>query len=589
MQKGVEEAPWLGPGALAAAPDGKMLFVACEDAARVAVVDTAKNRVVRFIPMPGKPTGLALHPDGKKLYVTCADWASVVAVVDAQTHRVVGSWPAGHTATAPVVSPDGKRLYICNRFNHEVQVIDLAAKKTLKRVPVTREPVAAAVTPDGRTLVVANHQPLMSSKAMFFYADVTLINTRDWTAKTVQLPDGSINLRGVAISPDGKQAFVTHSLGNHALVTMQVNQGWIVTSALSVIDLEKKAFDSNALLDNFFEGAADPWGIGLTPDGKRICAIHSGTHDMSIIARAPMLEAIRIFGQYLGPMGGENLIKDCRLRVKLPGKGPRHVALAGNKAYVSVHYSDALAVVDLRDGMKPAEPEIIRLGPEPVMSLRRQGEMVFHDATFCLEQWLSCASCHPDGRTDALNWDLLNDGAGTFKNTKSLLFAHRTPPSMAMAVRATAEEAVRAGFRHIMFNYDDVEKEAAAVDAYLDALRPLPSPHLADGRELTPAAKRGRTLFFDGKVGCSQCHPKPLYTDLRMHLVFPKEDFHTERDAMDTPTLLEVWRTAPYGHLGAHTTVKSFLVEGKHGTTRGGTDGLSEADIDALVAFVLSL
>ena len=52
------------------------------------------------------------------------------------------------------------------------------------------------------------------------------------------------------------------------------------------------------------------------------------------------------------------------------------------------------------------------LGPEVPMTQTRRGEFFFNDASLCLQSWQSCASCHPDARTDALNWDLLNDGIG---------------------------------------------------------------------------------------------------------------------------------------------------------------------------------
>src|SRR5204862_1447522 len=82
----------------------------------------------------------------------------------------------------------------------------------------------------------------------------------------------------------------------------------------------------------------------------------------------------------------------------------------------------------------------------------RKGEKLFNDGLLSFQGWLSCASCHgPDGRVDGLNWDLLNDGIGNPKNTKSLLLAHRTPPAMSQGVREDAEEAVRAGIRHILF------------------------------------------------------------------------------------------------------------------------------------------
>ena len=233
-------------------------------------------------------------------------------------------------------------------------------------------------------------------------------------------------------------------------------------------------------------------------------------------------------------------------------------------------------------------PETIRLGPAPVISEARRGEMLFHDALFCYQNWHSCASCHSGGRSDALNWDLLNDGAGTPRNTKSLLLAHRTPPAMVTGVRANAETAVRAGIRHILFVYEDedTEDEALAIDAYLKSLRAVPSPHLVDGR-LSEAARRGEGVFRRDEVGCVSCHPPPFYTDCRMHKVLPPPEYGQEE--FDTPALIEIWRTAPYLNDGRYVTLEDVLVKGRHGSTNGGVEELTERELDDLVEFLLSL
>jgi hypothetical protein len=106
------------------------------------------------------------------------------------------------------------------------------------------------------------------------------------------------------------------------------------------------------------------------------------------------------------------------------------------------------------------------------MSLR--GEFYFHDATICFQGWQSCSSCHPgDARTDALNWDLLNDGIGNLKNARSLLNAHRISPSMSMGVRATAEVAVRAGIPRILGTVQP-DEVPQAIYAYPVAVSPAP-------------------------------------------------------------------------------------------------------------------
>lgn len=240
-------------------------------------------------------------------------------------------------------------------------------------------------------------------------------------------------------------------------------------------------------------------------------------------------------------------------------------------------------MVDLR--AEPGSPVgSIALGPKPKLTLRRRGEMLFHDARLCFGHWQSCASCHPAGRMDALNWDLLNNGMGNLKNTKSLLLAHQTPPAMSTGVRGSAEAAVRAGLGHILFA-EQAEKHAAAIDAYLKSLRPVASPHLRDGR-LGPSAKRGKRLFH--QVGCAKCHPAPLYTDGRIYDVGSKGPCDY-RAKFDTPSLIEVWRTAPYMHDGRYTTVHELITKGKHGAQHGRIDRLNDRQIKDLVEFVLSL
>ena len=237
--------------------------------------------------------------------------------------------------------------------------------------------------------------------------------------------------------------------------------------------------------------------------------------------------------------------------------------MIGAKVYVAVYFSDLLAMVDLESKLYNKVTEI-PLGPEPEMTMARRGEMYFHDADICFQQWQSCSSCHPNARVDGLNWDLLNDDIGNPKNAKSMLLAHKTPPAMSFGIRPTAEDAVRAGIRHIQFAVPPEEdKVPESIDEYLKALEEVPSPHLVDGK-LSEAAERGKVLFFSEQVGCASCHPEPLYTDLKTHDVHSRGPYD-RRDTFDTPTLVEVWRSAPYMHDGHYATMKDLFVVGKHG------------------------
>lgn len=611
---------YLGPADVVAAKDGKTLYVLCLDAKQVALLDVASGKVTKTIGLPETPTGLVLSPDGAMLYVTCAGPQGKVCKIDLASGKVASTTAAGHTPTGPTISPDGKRLYVCNQFNNDVSVIDLVASKPLARVPVTREPVASAITPDGKWLFVANLLPIDRADAYDVAANVTAIDTATNKATAIRLPNGSSSLRGICVSPDGKYVYVVHILARYQMPTTQLERGWMNTNAMTIIDVAAKKLVNTVLLDDIDLGAANPWGVACTADGTKICVTHAGTHELSVIDRAALHEKLAKIpadakaaaeggsgydnrGTFSSPTQADvpndlAFLVGLRRRIQLGGggpyamtpesekvKGPRGLTIVGQKAYVAVYFSDMLIAVDLAE--KPAKLlSRIPLGPQPVLTKVRRGEQNFHDAALCFQHWQSCSSCHPGIRTDGLNWDLMNDGMGNPKNAKSMLLAHKTPPAMASGVRGDAEAAVRAGITHIQFAVRP-EEDAVAIDEFLKSLKPVPSPHLVEGK-LSAAAQRGKKLFESKRINCIKCHPAPLFTDLQMHDVGSKGKYDRRSD-FDTPTLIECWRTAPYMHDGRYLTIKELIKEGKHGAKGGDVAGLSEQELNDLIEYVLSL
>ncbi len=188
---------------------------------------------------------------------------------------------------------------------------------------------------------------------------------------------------------------------------------------------------------------------------------------------------------------------------------------------------------------------------------------------------------------DGLNWDLLNDGIGNPKNNKSLLLAFKTPPAMSTGVRESAEAAVRAGIRHILFTVQPPEV-ADALDAYIKSLKPVPSPHLDKGK-LSAAARRGEQVFRSKETACAQCHPGPLFTDLKSYDVGTVGRFDKPADTFDTPTLVELWRTAPYLHDGSAATLRDVLTTANPNDQHGKTSHLTADQLNDLVEYLLSL
>ncbi len=580
------------PGAIVASPDGQTLYVAEFTGNSVTVVNAADGAVARSIALPDAPGGLALSPDGKTLFVTGATPEGCVRIISAATGEVQGTVGLGHTPVAPVISPDGGTLFVCNRFNNDVSVIDVAGKSETARISVSREPNAAAVTPDGKTLVVANLLPTGAADGDYTAAAVTLIDTAAKSvAATVTLPNGSSSLHGVCVSPDGKFAYVAHILSRYQLPTTQLERGWMNTNALSVIDTEQKKLVNTVLLDDVDLGAANPWAIVCTADGKRLCVTHAGTHELSIIDRAALhakLDKVAA-GERVSEVSAaaEDVPNDLsflvglRKRIRLAGNGPRALVLTGTTAHAANYFTDSIDSLDIAaDGAVKIRTTVLGKAAE---TPERTGEKFFHDADLCFQHWQSCSSCHPDARVDGLNWDLLNDGIGNPKNTKSMLLAHQTPPSMSLGIRDTAEMAVRAGIKFIQFAVRP-EADAVAIDTYLKGLTPVPSPKLIKG-EFSPAAKRGEAVF--GKAGCAECHPKPLFTNLKQYNVGTAKGMDTGKP-MDTPTLVEVWRTAPYLHDGSAATIEDVLKKCNPNDQHANTAGLSAEELSALVDYVLS-
>src|SRR5207302_1443094 len=123
------------------------------------------------------------------------------------------------------------------------------------------------------------------------------------------------------------------------------------------------------------------------------------------------------------------------------------------------------------------------------------------------------------------------------------------------------------------------------------------SPHVAPGGKLSPSAERGKKLFFSKEVDCASCHSGPYYTDSSLKKPFNLHDVGTGADEptekmgpkYDTPTLLGVYRTAPYLHHGKAKTLRDVLTSCNPADKHGKTSHLKPGEIDDLVAFLQSL
>jgi cytochrome c peroxidase len=230
-------------------------------------------------------------------------------------------------------------------------------------------------------------------------------------------------------------------------------------------------------------------------------------------------------------------------------------------------------------------------------------------------RWIACSSCHPDGHSDGRVW---NNPEGMRKTPPMMGLAHTHPihwsadrdevqdfeytiRSPLMRGRGLVSGLIRSkqGFAPVELEETMAErsKDLDALAIYTNSFEFTLSPHIPAPGKLSEEAERGKTLFFSKETNCASCHSGPYYSDSSLRKPFKLHDVGTGRGdksekmghKYDTPTLLGVYRSAPYLHDGAAATLNDVLTTANREDRHGKTSHLKPAEIDDLVAFLKSL
>lgn len=581
---GKDSAKTVSPDRLFLTDQGKSLFVTNRAGNELMKMSSDGQTVEQTATFSSPVTALTQDPTGK-LWVVCDGNTGMMYELDGKTLSVRSKTKSGATPSDILYNPLSKSLWVTQRFNNELWEIDLGTRKVKNKIGVGREPLAMVSFAGDSCLLVGNNLPEMPSTAYPIAAQLDVVDVLSKAViSRVMLPNGSTDVKSIATDKSRAYAYVTHLIARYQLPTNQLDRGWMVTNALSIIDLKTKKWLTSVLLDTPQKGAANPWSVTVTPDNKQIIVAASGSQELVKIDRTALHE--RLAGAKRGEAvtpsmkTWENIPNDAgflygiRDFIPTQGKGPRSVVATGDKIYTANYYTSELVSMDLKG--KNVKKQI--LGAPLAFTKTGKGEMYFHDATLSFQSWQSCATCHPnDARVDGLNWDLLNDGMGNPKNTKTLMLSHQTSPCMVTGIRKDAETAVRSGMKYILFAEGE-DEVFEAIDEYLKSLKPLPSPYLKNGK-LSDKAKKGMEIF---KRDCASCHSGEYYTDQKQY----KVGWTTGPDkglSMDVPALTECWRTAPYLYDGRSYSMKDMLkIHGPKKTT-------SDKELEELKEYVLSL
>ncbi|MEQ9319181.1 MAG: hypothetical protein RIF41_08470 [Polyangiaceae bacterium] len=596
---------------------------ALDEREKLARTDTASCGVSG--PAAGRPPHARMV--GSKVAVAAFDDASVALIADEdgrQLRRVSladGSQELDPTAlpgapSAVVVSDDG-RVFVTLADTHRIAVLQTGGRpedpvRLLCTRPVAAEPVGLATYPAG-----------LAVTSRWGHALTTLSTTDEMPAeRVVEMPR---NPHGVAVTDEGS-AIVSHAFGGRVsrvdLATgkrsstklrrrerfedMSVDSiERVGTQAFSLVPLGDGDFalptvmvdpgDTRAIASMaYYGGSAEiPIAVPLVArvDGKRgevytsspnpargcllpRAATHDPKRDVVLVGCTGVDEVVAL-GRGKSKTGVHDAAK---WRVPIAGDAAGlAVDPRSDRLVVWSQFDHAVTLVSLAN---PEAREVVRLSPpsslDPELAL---GRKLFHEAgkTRLSHDGRACATCHPDGRDDAVTWMTPKGPRQTPMLVDRL---QDTAPFGWDGSRGDLHGYIRGTLRRLGGNGLSGAERSALIK-YLMSLR---APRV--DAPASPDHDRGAEIFASAAAGCTSCHAGDGLTDRLGHDVgsIARGDEHGE---FDTPSLRHLSQSAPYYHDGRYPTLRAMLTD-EH-LRMGRIAHLSNDDLSALEAYLMRL
>jgi len=520
-------APGGAPSSMVMLPDGR-LVVAVRDGGRLLVLrggGTAASPLVvdTRIDVPTEPVGLALSPDDATLVATSA-WGRAVSVFDAHTFTVKAKHTVAREPRNVLVSANGKRAFVSHAVGQSLDVIPLDG--------TTRE----------KPLSLGGKEELLGQMA--FSAQPRVACQGFALAKT---ESGRVLAPHVLVFPgeptvsdgygggEGREAEVFH---------------------VPVIDEDSgKLLAESANLRAALEGDTVRCSLPRAATAGRAGLFVTCLGDDAVVL---------VDADAVNP-------HDVMVKKWSVPSGPTAIALDEEKdrAVVWSQFAHALTTIAIGESgdaaPRPFALSSITLVREHADAKIERGRVLFHSTT---DRRISgdgraCASCHPDGRDDALVWSSPKgprqtpmlagrlDGAAPFGWNGDAADVHTHLIGTIKRLGGTGLEG----------------EDKEALVAYLRSMRPPPATRPLPGNE---AVERGLAIFQSEQAGCASCHGADGdMPDGSQHDVKSRAQADVQVK-FDTPSLRFVGGSAPYFHDGRYPDLRTLLLksDGKMGHTK---------------------
>jgi len=192
----------------------------------VTVLDTARVRVVRTIPLAGQvgqSEGLALDLPTGHLFVTDAQ-SSTVNMLDAATGVVVRRIAVGRTPASLADDAATGHVFVTNQGGNSLGMLDARSGRVLRSVPVGRTPARVVVDARRHRVFVGNYQG----------ASVSMVDTRSGRVLATTGVGGAPN--DMALDPHSGHLFVVvqsaNTVGPGSVAMLNATSGRLLGTVL---------------------------------------------------------------------------------------------------------------------------------------------------------------------------------------------------------------------------------------------------------------------------------------------------------------------------------------------------------------------
>jgi len=215
---------YLSPLEMAITPDGRLLYVVCQDSDEVRVVEAASGKLIKAIPVGHVPRAIALSADAKALFITNA-WSDTVSVIDTTTLAVVRTLPTGFEPSGVIFDSRANFLYVANRLSNDISVIDFKTGQETKRLLAGRGASYLSLSPDGKFIYCTHVYPNPGAFRSQPQSEITVIDTGTQTVverKPLHNVAGAFHL---TTSADGKLSVVAQLRPKNLIPLAHVQHG----------------------------------------------------------------------------------------------------------------------------------------------------------------------------------------------------------------------------------------------------------------------------------------------------------------------------------------------------------------------------